>query len=182
MIQGDVGDRSDTAIPGVCRVEPAAQPDLDEGDVDPGFGELAEHERREQLELRRLAMAPCDAVGDSQDGVDVPREVVDADRVAVDGDALAIRHQVRLRRFADTETGGTQRAAGQGEDAALAVGPGHEGTAHGQMRVAERRQQCPCPPEPEPDPEPTARRERGEGLVIGGRRGRGGHSRVSSSS
>ena len=97
-------------------------------------------------------------------------------------DALAIGHEVRLRRLADAQTGRPQDAAGESQDAALAVGPGYECTANGQLRVAKRRQERPCPPEPEPDPEPTAGGERGERFVIVGRGRRGGHSRVSSSS
>ena len=69
---------------------------------------------------------------------------------------------MRLGRLADPQAGRPQGAAGQGEDAALAVGPGDEGATDRELRVAERRQQCPRPAETQPDPEPAARRERSE--------------------
>ena len=56
----------DAAVPGVGGVEPAAEPDLDERHVQPGLGELAEHDRGQQLELGRLAEAAGDPVGRRQ--------------------------------------------------------------------------------------------------------------------
>ena len=89
---------------------------------------------------------------------------------------------MRLGGLADPKAGRPQGAAGQGEDAALAVGPRDEGAPDRELRIAELRQQCPRPPETEPDPEPAARRECVEcGLKVGGGRA-GRHSRVSSSS
>ena len=78
----DVGDRGHAAVPGVGRVEPAAEPDLDERDVDPLLGEPAEDDRRQELELGRLAEAPRDPVGGRQDLVDEPGERRRIDRAA----------------------------------------------------------------------------------------------------
>src|SRR5205814_9171277 len=51
VIEGDVRDRGDPAIPGVRRIEPPAQADPDDGDVDPLLGEPPEEHRGEELEL-----------------------------------------------------------------------------------------------------------------------------------
>ena len=71
VVEGDVRDRGDAAVPGVRRVEPPAEPDLDERDVDAGFGEMAEDDRGQQLELGRLAVPSGDAVRDRQHRLDV---------------------------------------------------------------------------------------------------------------
>ena len=68
VVQVDVGDGRHAAVPGVGRVEPPAQPDLDERDVQVRLGEVAEDDRGQQLELGRVAVPPGDAVGDRQDG------------------------------------------------------------------------------------------------------------------
>ena len=68
VVEVDVGDDGHAAVPGMGRVEPAAQPDLDEGDVEVRLGEVPEDDRGQQLELGRLAVAAGDAVGDRQDG------------------------------------------------------------------------------------------------------------------
>ncbi len=110
------------------------------------------------------------------------REVGDGDRLSVDLHALAIRDEVRLRCLAHTEAGGTQCAPGECQHAALPVRPADERPAQPQMRIAERREERPRPAQAQPDTETATRRERGERFVILGRWGRGGHSRVSSSS
>ena len=53
------------AVPGVGRVEPPAEPDLDERHVDGrASANQREDDRGQQLELGRLAVAPRDPVGE----------------------------------------------------------------------------------------------------------------------
>ena len=66
VVEGDVRDRRHAAVPGMGRVEPAAEPDLDQRDLHALLGEPAEEHRGEELELGRLAVAPRDAVGDAR--------------------------------------------------------------------------------------------------------------------
>ena len=62
----------DAAVPGVGGVEPAAEADLDEGDVEVRLGEPAEDDGGQQLELGRVAVAPGHPVGERQDLGDEP--------------------------------------------------------------------------------------------------------------
>ena len=57
---------------------------------------------------------------------------------------------------ADPVARGPQRGIGEGQHAALAVGPGDERAADGALRIAELAQQGAGPPKPQPDPEATA--------------------------
>ena len=123
MVEGDVRHRGDAAVPRMCRVETPAQADLDERHVDAGLREMAEDDRREQLELGGFAVAPRDRIGDGQDRLGVAREVGHRDRLTVDLDALAIGDKMRLGCLADPKAGGAERAPRQREDTALAVGP-----------------------------------------------------------
>ena len=146
-----------------------------------GLREVAEDHGRQELELRRVAVAPRDPVRDGQDGLDVAGEVVDPDRPAVDDDPLAIRDEVGLGGLADAQPRRAQGAAREGEHAALAVGAGDERPADGELRVTERPEQGAGAPEAHPDPEPAAGGERGEGLVVVegyGRSGDGGPGSV----
>jgi hypothetical protein len=97
-------------------------------------------------------------------------------------DPLAIRDQVRLRGLADTQASGAEGTPRECQHAALAVRAGDERAAEAELRVAECGEQRSGPTQTEPDAEAAAGRQRGKRLVIVGRRGRGGHSRVSSSS
>ena len=166
MVQVDVGHDGHAAVPGVRRIEPTAQPDLDEGDVQLGLGEVAEDHGREQLELGRVAVAPGDPVGDRQDRLDVTGEVVGADRPAVDDDPLAIGHEVRLRGLADAQAGGAQGTAGERQHAALAVRARDERATHGELGIAEGSKERARPPEAQPDAEPAAVGQCGERLVV----------------
>jgi hypothetical protein len=153
------------------------------GMVGPGLGEPREHDRGQQLELGRLAVPLRHPIRDREHSLDVAGEILDADRMAIDDDALPIRHQVRLRRLPDAQPGRSKGATGEGQHAALAVRPGHERAACGQLRIAELAQQRSRPPKPEADPESTSGSQRRQrGVVIGRCRGRCRHSRVSSSS
>ena len=70
VVEIDVRDRGDAAVPRVRRVEAAAEADLDDGEVDRLAGEPGEGERRDQLELGRRAVAPGHGVGDREDCAD----------------------------------------------------------------------------------------------------------------
>ena len=56
VVQGDIGDGGDAAVPCVCRVEATPQPDLDQGHIDISLGEVPEDDRGGQPEFGRL---PC---------------------------------------------------------------------------------------------------------------------------
>ena len=60
VVEVDVGDDRHAAIPGVRRIEPPTEPDLDERDVGPDLGEAGEDDGGQQLELGRVAVAGCD--------------------------------------------------------------------------------------------------------------------------
>ena len=75
VVEIDVRDRRHAAVPGVRRVEPPAEADLDEGEVDPLLGEPAEDDRGQELELGRRAEPPRRPDRrPRQDLVDEPRE------------------------------------------------------------------------------------------------------------
>ena len=148
MVEIDVGDDGDAAVPGMGRVEPATQPDLDEREVEPGLGEVAEDHRGQELELGRVAVAPRDPVRDGEDALDEPGEVVGA-RSGRPSMTIRSRYVTRWG-FGVSPTrrpAARKRAAGQREDAALAVRAGDERPADGQLRVAELAEQGPGPPE-----------------------------------
>ena len=93
----------------------------------------------------------------------------------IDLHPLPVRDEVWLRRGPDPIPGRLQRGAGDGQHAALAVGPGDERAADGSLRVVELTEERPRPPEAEADPEAAALRQGSERLLVR-------HSRVSSSS
>ena len=137
VVEVDVGHHGHAAVPGVGRVEPAAQSHFHERDVEGLLGEPAEDDRGQQLELGRLAEAAGIRSAAAQDLAHEPGEVVGRDGAAVDHQSLAIGHEVRLGRLADAQPGGPQRGTGERQHAALAVRPGHERAA--QSRAAGRR-------------------------------------------
>ncbi len=184
VVERDVGHDRHAAVPDVGGIEPSTESDLDQGDVEIRLREMPEDDRGEQLELGRLPVVAGDRIGDRQDRTHVAREVGRIDRLSVDHDPFAIADEMRLRGLAHPVPGGPQRARRQGQDTALPVGPGHEGPAHGALRIAQRPEECASPPQSEVDAESAAVRQRGKRLVVLERRGRAGdrHSRVSSSS
>jgi hypothetical protein len=93
VVEVDVGDHGHAAVPGMGRVEPPADPDLDEGDVDLGLGEVAKDHRRQELEIRRRPGAACHPLGQGDDLGDEPDEGVGVDGSAVDDDPLAVRDE-----------------------------------------------------------------------------------------
>jgi hypothetical protein len=167
VVECHVRDGGDAAVPGVRRVEAPAQPHLHERDLDPLLGEPAEEHRGQELELGRGPMAPLDPFRDLEDLVHQPGERHRIDRSPVDLQPLAIRHEVRLGRRADTEPGRTQGAAGNGEHAALAVRAADEGTAQRALRVTELAKERPCSTKAQPDAEPTPRGQGADGGVVG---------------
>ena len=66
VVEIDVGHDRHPAVPGMRRVEPPAETDLDERDVGSDLGEVGEHDGGQQLELGRLAVPARDAVGDAR--------------------------------------------------------------------------------------------------------------------
>ena len=156
VIEVDVGDDRHAAVPGVGRVEPAAETDLDEREVRSTSAKWA---NTTAVRSSNSVGWPCRRATRSEtreDSVDEPREVVGVDRPAIDLDPLAVGDEVRLGRRADAVPGRPKRRIGQGQDTALAVRPGDEGAADAQLRVAERVEQGARPAKPQPDPEPAA--------------------------
>ena len=167
MIEIDVGHDRHAAVPGMGRIEPPAQADLDQRQVRTDLGEPGEDDRGQQLELGRLAVTRRDPVGGGQDAPDQPREVVRRDRPAVDLDPLAVGDQVRLGGRPDPVAGGSQRGIGEGQHAALAVGPGDQRATDRALGIVEFAEQGARPPEAQPDPEATALGQGSQGVVVG---------------
>ena len=106
MVERDVRDHGHAAVPGVSRVEPSAQPDLDDRQIDAGLGKPEERHRRQQLELGRFAVAPGDPIGQGENLAGDAGERLRIDRHAADLQPLAIGHEVWLGRLTDAVLGG----------------------------------------------------------------------------
>ena len=167
VIEVHVRDHGHATVPDVCRVEPSAEPDLDQGDVRADLLEPGEGDGREQLELGRLAVATRDPIGDVQDQSDQPGEVVRRDRPAVQTDPLPIGHEVRFRCGPHAIAGGLQRRPDQRQHAALAVRPADQRATDGPLRVVQFVQECAGAPESEPDTESATLTQRPQGLSVG---------------
>ena len=159
MVERNVRDDRDPAVPGMSGVEPPAQPHLDHRQIDAGLGEPAECDRRQQLELRRLAVASGDAVGQGENLAGDAGERRRIHRHAIDLESLAVRDQVRLGRLAGPVSGGLERRAHEREDAAFAVRARDQRPSELTLRMAQAREQSPRPREPQVDPETAARPE-----------------------
>ena len=159
VVEVDVRDRRHAAVPGMGRVEPPAEADLDEGEVDPLLGEPAEDDRGQELELgrRRRAAAATRSAAAIASSTSRANVAASTGRPAI-WSRSRYDDEVRLRRLAGAQAGRPERRAGQGEDAALAVRAGDERAADAELRIAELAEERPRPPEPEPDPEPAPRR------------------------
>ena len=177
VVEVDVRHDRHAAVPGMGRVESPAQADLDQRQVGTDLGEAGEDDGRQQLELGRLAVTRRDPVGGGQDALDQPREVVRGDRPAIDLDPLAVGHQVRLWGRPDPVASGSQRGIGEGQDAALAIGPGDQRATDRALGMVEFAEQGAGPPEAQPDPEATAFGQGTQCVVVGeaGRSRRIGH-------
>ena len=76
VVEVDVGHDRHPAVPGVGRIEPPAETDLDQRDVRTDLREAREDDGGQQLELGRVAVAAGDPVRDGQHPPDQPGEVV----------------------------------------------------------------------------------------------------------
>src|SRR6185437_4004825 len=74
VVEVDVRDRGDAAVPGVGRVEAPAKADLHEREIDPLLRDPREDHGGQQLELRRLAEPAWQPVRGRDRVVDEPRE------------------------------------------------------------------------------------------------------------
>ena len=166
VVEGDVRDRRDAAVPGVRGVEPPAQADLDERDLDPLLGEPAEEHGREQLELRRRPVSTLVTTSCAHDLPNEPRERHRVDRPAVDLQPLAVADEVRLGGRPDPGPGCTQRGSGEGQDAALAIRAADERTPQLELRIAECLEERACPSQAQTDPEPPALGQDTHGGVV----------------
>ena len=169
VVEAHVGEHRHPPVPGVGGVEPPAEAHLDQGDVEVHLGEVAEHDRGQELELRGRAEAPGDAIRGRQRLVHEPREVRRRDRPPVHDDPLPVGHEVRLGGLAHPVPGGPQRGARQGDDAPLAVRARDQRPAHRQLRVAHRTQQRADAAQAQADPEAAAGLDRLERLRVGPR-------------
>jgi len=138
VVEIDVRDSGDASVPGMRGVESTSQSDLHERDIEPGFSEVPEDDRGQKLELGGFAVTPRDGVRDTQDGFDVTRELGRVDGATIHLHTLAIRHEVGLRGLADTQSGRSKGASGEGKDAALAVRAPDERATHLELGVSER--------------------------------------------
>ena len=149
-------------------VESPTQANLDQGKVDLLVGEPAEGHGGQNLELGRLAMAGGNPVGGIEDLANEPGKRVRIDQTTVHLESLAVADQVGLGRLTDAIACGCEGAAGQGEHAALAVRPGHEGAANRPLWVTERTQERNGAPQAQSDPEAATILEGAQRLLVRG--------------
>jgi hypothetical protein len=140
----------------------AAQPHLDHRQIDAGLGEPHERDRGQQLELRGVAVAAGNAIGQRQYLRGKPRERVLIDRNAPDLQALPVGNEMGLGRLTDPVSGRGEGRPRQRQDAAFAVGAGDQGAAEGKLGVAQSGQEGARTAEAQPNPESSARFERGK--------------------
>ena len=120
MVQADAGDDGELGREDVGAVQPAAQADLDHGDVHLLVGEPAESQPGGDLEEGESVEVPL-----RQEAEHVfLRDQGPAVR-ADEFDPLAEIHQVRGGVEADAQAGGGQGGGQHRADGTLAVGPGH---------------------------------------------------------
>ena len=129
VVQLDVRDRGDAAVPGVGGVQAAAEPHLDDREVHALVREPPEREGREELELGGFAVGPRDPLDSRGRLVHEPGERRGRDGHAGDLQPLAVRDEVRLGGLARAEPGLAQDAPDEREDAPLAVRAADEGAA-----------------------------------------------------
>ena len=145
MVEVDIRDHRDAAVPGVRRVQPAAQAHLDKRHVDLLLREPAEQHGGQQLELRRRPVLGLDARRRAAAPATSRGERSGGDGPAVDDDPLAVGHEVGLGRLGDAVSGRPQRGSRERDDGALAVRPGDERAARRELRVAQQRAAAPRP-------------------------------------
>ena len=136
--EGDAGDRGDLGRDDIGGVEPAAEADLDDGDVHGLLGEVEQAHRGSEFKeggLAGLVGQIGRGVGDALRG---SREVGVRDDARVDSDALADVDQVRAGVDADGVAARFEAAGRHLARAALALGSGDVHVPHGPVRVAEQ--------------------------------------------
>src|SRR3954469_4003972 len=97
VIQSDIRDRRNAALPDVCRVEAAPDANLDHGYFDTDASEMKERGCRQDLELSRGSVSRNQLVVRRDHFVEKRCEIGNADRLPVDLDSLAIRDEMGLR-------------------------------------------------------------------------------------
>ena len=112
MLEPDVRQVDDRRVEDVRRVEPAAEPGLDRGDVDALGGELGERGSRQRLELRRPQ--PLGRRPDAADGT--------LEALGVGVEPLLPARDVRRRVRADTQPFLPQQRGDRPRGRRLAVG------------------------------------------------------------
>ena len=127
MVARDVREDDDAGVEHVRRVVAAAEPGLDDGDVDPARRELGERSRREHLELRRSGGVRADA---RERGVEVCVCAVDLDPLRP---AAHVRRHVR----ADVEPLGPEQLRSQERRRRLPVRADDVDRRIAALRVAE---------------------------------------------
>jgi hypothetical protein len=135
VVEIDVGDRGHAAVPGVGRIEPPTEPDLDEREVDPLLGEPAKDDSGQELELGWVAKTPGQPIRGRDRVIHQASERGRVDGSTGDLQSLSIRDEMWLGGLADAQAGGPQRGTAKGQDAALAVRAGDEGAAQGPLRA-----------------------------------------------
>ena len=90
MIESNVGDHGDAAVPRVHCVEPSTESDLDHRCLHLLFAQGFEYGTDQQLELRGGTDARFDAIRRLERTIDCARELEGADRSAVDLESFAI--------------------------------------------------------------------------------------------
>ena len=150
------------------RVEPAAEPHLDDREVHVLLREPAEEHRGQQLELRGRPVPPLHPVGGSKHLTNEARERRRIDRPPVDLQPLPVADEMWLRRRPDPDSGRAQCAPGDGEDAALAVRPADERAANCELRIADGMEEGACSTETEANAEPAPFGQGRDRRVIGG--------------
>ncbi len=134
VVEVDVGDRRHPAVPGMGRVEPTTQPDLDQGHLHRTLGEPAEGHRGEDLELGRLAVSRADPVRRCERLADEPGEGRPGRRAAVDLETLPVAHEVGLGGLGDPQRrrpGGQPRPGRERCPCRSSRRPGHRGASAG---------------------------------------------------
>ena len=167
MIALDVRDRRHPQVEHVRCVEPAAHPDLDDGEVHSLSRQLGDGGCGEGLELGRGTNVGGHAVDGRQDPRDGRSEVLRADRVAVDRHALAIADEVRLRHRPDAQPGGDEHRAGHGDHGSLAVRAAHQRPAQVALGMSDLGHEALDALEAQADAEAPALGEGGDRVAVG---------------
>ena len=100
MLELDRRDRAHLGRDDVGRVEPPAEPDLENRQIDRALREVTERQRGHELEVGCLAVLALDRLRRGRDVAQRAHEVVLGDRLGPDPDALARVDEVWAREDA----------------------------------------------------------------------------------